>query len=172
MKKIFCITVFFVLSANVFAQIDETERRYLSQNAETLRFFDIAQKKYITLRAAFIGWSEQFVTIADSGTFDAQLRYYQRQQPGAEYSAAAGVPQGWTKWLQILIYPQPYATSFLLRTSYYDKYIADWKREPLSGLVKEELIYIFAAPSNKPSPFWFDEEGDYHIFAKMYQILN
>jgi tetratricopeptide (TPR) repeat protein len=48
----------FVLSANAFAQREEAERRYLSQNAEMLRFFDTEQRKYITLRAAFVGWSE------------------------------------------------------------------------------------------------------------------
>jgi hypothetical protein len=172
MKKIFCIAVFFVLSANAFAQNEETERRFLSQNAKTLRFFDVEQKKYITVRAAFVGWSEGLVTIADSGTSGAQLRYYQRQQPSTEYSAVAGIPQKWTQWVQLSVFPHPYATSFLLKTALYDKNIADWNREPLSGVAKSRILYIYDAPSYKPSPFWFDEDGDYHTFAKMYQILN
>jgi hypothetical protein len=169
MKKMFCIAIFFVLCATALTQNSEALEKYLAKNTETIKFFAVNQRKYITLRAVFIGWTENYRSISHAGTIDAQLKTYERFQPSEELAAIVGEHQEWSEWELLTIFPaDPYATSAWLRIAFFDTLYDDWKKESITGLFLSNSICIFVAPKNKSLPFWFDEDSDLHSFSKTY----
>jgi hypothetical protein len=155
MKKVLCIALFLVLCASVYTQ---NGLRY-----EAVRYFSFFDNRYITARAAHVGWMEMYQTLSQAGTSRARALTYMNMY----------VEGKWSGWELAENVPVPGGNSNNLR-NVYNYILEDWRKHPDIGADMAgdnfNLLRILSIPQGRNTPYWLDSDGDIHSYWKVYII--
>jgi hypothetical protein len=141
-----------------------------AQQVETITYFDGTLLKTFTVKAKFVGWIEDLVTISGAGTQSAQMISYSTWIPTLELAAESGVAYEWSEWERNGTDPKPYADVNVL-IAMRDAGMRLFREHQNFGYHAGNILKIATAPSNRPAFIWFNENNNLYAYYKLYIVV-